>query len=138
MEVSVRQDLTTAAMLLLFCTSAVADDQDDRKRIGVPGYTKADDRLRADVERLARAYLPALAKRQTGDQTFADCKQVAFVDAMITSIEEGGPGKWTETWTFEVCEATVQTPIEFEPDGQGGTFFKLSDEGMTVEKPTAQ
>lgn len=104
----------------------------------MPGHTKTDDRLRADVEKLARAYLPALAKRKTGDKSFADCKQVAFVGAMITSIDESAPGTWTESWTFEVCEATVQAPIEFTPDGQGGTFFKLSDKGMTVEKPEAE
>lgn len=125
-------------MLLLICTSAAADEQDERRWIGVPGYTKVDDRLRADVEKLARASLPALTKRKTGDKSLGDCKQVVFVDSTITSIDESTPGTWTESWTFEVCETTVQTPIEFTPDGQGGTFIKLSDDGMTVEKPTAQ
>ena len=120
-------------MLLLLLSAPAAADDEDRALIGIPGYTKTDDVLRADVMRLAVRYVPALAKRKTGNAMLGACRRVAFVDAMITSIDDQIRGRWTETWTLDVCNAVVTMPISFESDDAGGTNFKLSDDEMTVE-----
>jgi hypothetical protein len=136
----VRQRAVAAAFLLLLSAPAAADDQDERKLIGVPGYTKTDDVLRADVMRIAQMSVPSLVKRATGDQQAENCEQIDFVDAMITAIGTGEKGgrAWSENWTFQVCERTVHMPIKFEPNGRGGTTITLSDQSMTIDEPAAQ
>jgi hypothetical protein len=32
-------------------------------------------------------------------------------------------GKWQELWTYDVCGANVEVPIEFVADGMGGATF---------------
>jgi hypothetical protein len=126
------------AALLLVASTATADDVEDRKLIGVPGYTRTNEVPRADVIRIARLSVPALVKRKTGDKKDGDCKQTDFVDAMIIAIGDGDPGNrtWSEIWTFQVCERTVHVPIKFEPGSQGGTNITLSDKGMIIDGNT--
>ena len=91
--------------------------------------------LRADIMRVARLSLPHLVEGKTGDKRDHECKQIDFMDAMVTEIGAGdiGDRTWSEAWTFQVCERTVQVPIKFEPDrNRGGTTFTLSDSGMKI------
>jgi hypothetical protein len=125
--------LSAAALLLVASTAASADDVEDL--IGLPGYTLTDELLRADVIRIARLSVPALVKRKTGDKKDGDCKHIDFMDAMITALGDGSYGEraWSEIWTFQACQRTVQVPIRFEPASQGGTNITLSDDGMIVD-----
>jgi hypothetical protein len=111
--------------------------EDVNAYIGRPGYSRADDVLKGDVLRLAKATMPAFVKRATGDESLLDCKQVELVDAMITRFDET-TGKWSEDWTFQVCDTTATMPIQFEPDGQGGTFFNLTSTGLRVQGTAEQ
>ena len=127
--------LIAAVLLISLCVPAAADDGDDRKLIGQPGYTLTDDLLRADIMRVARLSLPHLVGRKTGDEKDRACGQTDFIDAMITEIGDGSIGErtWSEAWTFQLCERTVQVPVKFEPDRNGGgTTFTLSDSGMKI------
>jgi hypothetical protein len=135
---------TIALAILSLLTASCAEtaktqqaSEDLNAYIGRPGYSRADDVLKRDVLRLAEATMPAFVKRATGDESLLDCTQVELIDAMITRVDEAS-GKWSEDWTFQVCDATATMPIQFEPDGQGGTFFSLSGTSVSVHNPAAQ
>ena len=128
--------LIAAVLLISLCVPAAADNGDDRKLVGRRGYTLTDELLRTDIMRVATLTVPHLVGRKTGDEKDRACKQMSFMDAMITEIGDGDIGErtWSEAWTFQLCERTVQVPIKFEPDrNRGGTTFTLSDDGMKID-----
>ena len=68
-------------------------------------------------------------ERAAGQQAIA-CGHMVRVDTFVTKMVTND--KWSETWTYVVCDTQIAIPIDFVPSLQGGTDFTLRSKDVVV------
>lgn len=82
----------------------------------LPGRTLTPPRLQADA---LKAALPGLIQRHK------ECVTLIAVDSELERTPQSINDPWSEIWVFEACGKLAATRVNFTPDGQGGTFFRV-------------
>ncbi|HEY5336827.1 MAG TPA: hypothetical protein VIJ85_01380 [Rhizomicrobium sp.] len=98
--------------------------------VGKHGQTYASQQLQNDVRAELDGIMPILVKRATGDDQSIACGTVERIDTVVTLMDY--PRRWSETWTYQVCDTQISIPIDFTPDGHGGAYFSAHSDGAIV------
>jgi len=99
--------------------------------IGQHHQTHASQTLQNDVLATAHEAVPAITAHFAGQEAIA-CGKMELADTMVTKLVANGP--WSEQWTWTICGNVTSVPIEFTPDGKGGTNFAFKGREATVTK----
>lgn len=121
------------AGLLVLLTAGPAGADPLADKIGKHGVSNADPVLTRDVMKMAKGIVPGLVEHEAKMPHLAQaCPEVERTDTMITKSD--GVGGWTKEWTFKVCHYRYTMPVEFLPDGSGGTYFNMKTAGSRFER----
>ena len=97
--------------------------------VGKHGQTHADPTLQNDVNNLMHNAVPSLVQSAAGPGAIA-CGKMTRVDTVVTKFVTND--RWSETWTYIVCQTQIAIPIDFVPSPQGGTDFTLRAKDIVV------
>ena len=89
--------------------------------VGKHGVTYASQQLQNDVRAELDGVLPTLIAHAKGGDKAPVCGSVERTDTVVTLMDY--PRRWSETWTYSVCDMQISVPIDFTPDGHGGAYF---------------
>jgi hypothetical protein len=103
---------------------------------GKHGLTHASVVLQNDVNAMMHNAVPILVRRATGSDKSIACGRMVRIDTIVTHMVSSS--QWSETWTYQVCQTKISIPIDFVPDGKGGTYFTLRPKNETVVPSPAQ
>jgi hypothetical protein len=93
----------------------------DSTVVGKHGVTDASPQLQNDVRAEIDGMLPTLVAQAKGSGKSPICGAVERIDTVVTLMDY--PRRWSETWTYRVCDMQISVPIDFTPDGHGGAYF---------------
>ncbi|SKA71075.1 hypothetical protein SAMN02745704_00069 [Paucidesulfovibrio gracilis DSM 16080] len=82
----------------------------------LPGRTEAPPRLQLDT---MKAALPRLMDRHP------ECQSFIPVNSELERAPRHVNDAWSELWTFDACGQLSVVRVEFTPDRQGGTYYKV-------------
>jgi hypothetical protein len=97
---------------------------------GKHGLTHASAVLQNDVNAMMHNAVPTLVRRATGSGKSIACGRMVRIDTIVTHMDSSS--QWSETWTYQVCQTRISIPIDFVPDGKGGTYFTLRPKNEVV------
>jgi hypothetical protein len=95
--------------------------------ISISGNTKAEDTLKSDTVKQVSMW----AKVET------KCERIESIDTQVIAVNPAGTGNTegerkygsiNERWVVNLCGKSIPFSVTFTPDGQGGTFFRISRE----------
>lgn len=102
------------------------------------GRTYANPTIMRDAS--ASAALAALQEARTIDAGCSGDDMAMGRTAVVGESDDLGPdvfgvryvGSWTESWRFRTCGRDFDVRVEFRADGDGGAFFNISGDQVTV------
>jgi hypothetical protein len=92
-----------------------------------PGATRANPLLQTSATR----DILLIARKKTPS---CGAKSAFLYDTVADPTAPGvAPDTWSERWTLSSCDKRLTVPVDFMPDGQGGTKLAIRDEAAVVE-----